>query len=285
MNLRHLIGQWLPAFLKNRILVVRDLKSLRTIHKLACETTHLRRASDVSLERIWGSPGIGRMWDDSKKRMDAFGIPDGSGGVNPGDRRAIYYLISALQPSSVLEVGTHIGASTVHIASALHAGQIQHGKVAELTTVDVADVNSSAVRPWLEHGTKHSPVEMINQLDYGSFVHFVTDRSLDYMSGCGEKFDFIFLDGDHSAKTVYQEIPAALKLLNPDGVVLLHDYHPLLEPLGADGMVIPGPWLALKRLADEGADVAALPLGALPWPTKCGSNLTSLALLLRCPPT
>ena len=31
----------------------------------------------------------------------------------------------------------------------------------------------------------------------------------------------------------------------------------------------------------EGAGLAVLPLGALPWPTKLHSNVTSLALLLR----
>ena len=41
------------------------------------------------------------------------------GGVNPGDRQAVYYLIMALKPQNVLEVGTHIGASMPHIARAL----------------------------------------------------------------------------------------------------------------------------------------------------------------------
>ena len=63
--------------------------------------------------------------------------------------------------------------------------------------------------------------------------------------------------------------------------MLLHDYFPHLKPLWANGTVIPGPYLALERLRREGAALAAVPLGALPWATKLDSTLTSLALLAR----
>jgi hypothetical protein len=45
--------------------------------------------------------------------------------------------------------------------------------------------------------------------------------------------------------------------------------------------VVPGPFQAIERLRAEGAPLKVLPLGALPWPTKLGSNMTSLALLCR----
>jgi hypothetical protein len=78
---------------------------------------------------------------------------------------------------------------------------------------------------------------------------------------------------------VYREIPAALELLRPNGLILLHDYFPALRPLWSDRVVIPGPYLATARLMREGAKFRVLPLKALPWPTKFGSNVTSLALL------
>ncbi len=81
--------------------------------------------------------------------------------------------------------------------------------------------------------------------------------------------------------TVYQEIPAALSMLNPNGVIFLHDYFPELRPLWSDIPMIPGPFLATKRLEREGAKLVVLPLGTSPWPTKEQSNATSLALLLR----
>jgi hypothetical protein len=45
--------------------------------------------------------------------------------------------------------------------------------------------------------------------------------------------------------------------------------------------VIGGPFLAIERFKEEGAPLTVLPLGELPWPTKLGSNTTSLALLLQ----
>jgi len=159
--------------------------------------------------------------------------------------------------------------------------QVKNGKKVNLISIDIADVNSTVTKPWLEYGTKFSPVEMINKLNYGSFVNFVADTSLHYAANCTQKFDFIFLDGSHAASIVYQEIPLALKLLNQNGVILLHDYFPGMKPLWSDGTVIPGPYLATERLSKEGINLVVLPLGKLPWPTKQSSNVTSLALLLR----
>ena len=104
------------------------------------------------------------------------------------------------------------------------------------------------------------------------------DTSIKYFENCQTKFDFIFLDGDHSALTVYQEIPLALKLLNSNGIILLHDYYPGGKPLWSNSPVISGPYLATERLIKEGADLIVLPLGNLPWATK----LIQTIRLLRC---
>jgi predicted O-methyltransferase YrrM len=281
MKLRQIIARIMPSSMKARILFPDETRELRAIRRLECVPGNLLSRKDVSLAGIFHSRDIEALWLDSKKELDPFGVPDGTGGVNLGDRKAIYYLISHFKPSSVLEIGTHIGASTIHIASALFKSQIRNGSGSTLTTVDIADVNSPTAKPWVKYGTASSPLEMITRLDYGSFVEFVTDTSLHFASTCGKRFDFIFLDGDHKARTVYQEIPAALNLLTPNGVILLHDYFPEIEPLWSDGSVIPGPYLAAQRLAKEGAGLTVLPLGGLPWPTKLQSNVTSLALLLR----
>jgi len=92
----------------------------------------------------------------------------------------------------------------------------------------------------------------------------------------------------YNVKTrVYREIPVALRLLNPGGVILLHDYFPDVKPLWSNGVVIRGPFAATERLKAEGARIEVLPLSELPWPTKLGSSVTSLALLVgaHAPPT
>jgi hypothetical protein len=46
--------------------------------------------------------------------------------------------------------------------------------------------------------------------------------------------------------------------------------------------MIAGPCLAVERGQREGSSgIVERPLRALPWPTKLGSNVTSLALLTR----
>lgn len=284
MSFKQTIKDLTPAFIKTKFHDLNHAKALKKFESLpttACNTQNLQLLSAVSLPEIVNSDVIAGSWEEAKTEMGAFTIPDGTGGVNPGDRRALYYLIRHFKPLSVLEIGTHIGASTIHIATALSKNKIETGQQATITTADIRDVNCTAKKPWLEFGTKHSPKEMVTQLGFGDFVNFVTGTSVQFLESCDKTFDFIFLDGNHSAATVYQEIPLALKLLNPNGVILLHDYFPKGMALWSDGTIIDGPYRATERFKKEGAPLSVLPLGNLPWPTKFNSNSTSLALLLK----
>lgn len=281
MKLKRRIRRLMPAFLNRTIIIRKEMKKLQLIQELKCDAANLPPVSGVDPKAVFSSCEVEMRWDDSKSRLDMFPIPDSTGGVNPGDRRAIYYLINRFRPSSVLEIGTHIGASTLHITEALFVNQRKDTSHAEFVSVDVADVNDPISKPWLQYGATHSPLEMVNEMGFGNFVTFVRDTSLHYLAGCERKFDFMFLDGDHKSSTVYQEVSLALKLLNKDGLILLHDYYPDLKPLWSNGAVIPGPFLATERFREEGVNLAVLPLGELPWPTKLQSNITSLALLLR----
>ncbi len=181
---------------------------------------------------------------------------------------------------SVLEIGTHVGASTLHIAAALRKTAARGSSSPSLVTVDIEDVNALG-GAWQRYGLRASPREMLRAIDSEGIVRFVTGSSLDFMARGDDRFDLIFLDGDHAASIVYQELPRALRLLQPGGVIVLHDYYPDRQPLWPDGRVIPGPWLAVRRLRAEGAAIESFPLGDLPWPTKQGSHTTSLAIVGR----
>ena len=122
---------------------------------------------------------------------------------------------------------------------------------------------------------------MVQSLGCEAFVQFVTKNSLSYLDGSQERYDFIFLDGNHSAATVYQEIPRALNILKRPGLILLHDYFPGNRPLWSNGLVIPGPYTAVARLRKEDPTINVIPLGDLPWSTKLNSRTTSLALITR----
>lgn len=280
MKLRQLSNLILPKSIKNKISISKHANELNVLPTTEFYTHNLRKASDIPAD-IFKSDETEKWWEQSQEAISNLNLLDASGGVNPGDRKAIYHLICALQPSSVLEVGTHIGASTIHIASALDRSGLVDKKNAKFTTVDIIDVNSETKKPWLKYGAPYSPAEMIKKLQHESFVNFVVRNSYDYLAQSDEKFDFIFLDGSHAAAVVYREIPVALRLLNPNGVILLHDYYPDLKPLWSNGNTIPGPYLAVKRLQKEHPELTVLPLGNLPWATKHHSNVTSLALLVQ----
>jgi predicted O-methyltransferase YrrM len=259
-----------------------ERRELEDAMALPCDCSQLARSVTYSdLARALRCDRIDDEWRAIEQEMAAIGITEKAGGVNPGDRRAIYYLVRYFNPHEALEIGTHIGASTVHMAAALRrAHQEDLEGSYQMTTVDVIDVNDQATAPWLQYGSTYSPAEMVKRLELENQISFVTCGSLDYLATCDERYDFIFLDGDHAATTVYNEVPNALRVLRSGGVVLLHDYFPELQPLWSNQSVIHGPWLATERLRSEGAQFEVLPLGELPWPTKLGSHRTSLALLV-----
>lgn len=241
------------------------------------------RAAGVSggldLPAAFASTDLERDWRTAAARIDVLGITP-EAGMNPGDRRALYYLVRLLRPGAVLEIGTQAGASTVHLAAGLAD---VHGTAGarRLLTVDIKDVNGADKAAWRSFRLPQSPADAMRRLGCDRLVEFRVGRSLDVLRESGEQYDLIFLDGDHRLKTVAAEIPLALRRLNPGGFLLLHDFFPGLRPLWPDGKVINGPQLAVRRLQRAGWPLGVHPLGDLPWPTKLGTSSTSLALLGR----
>ena len=258
-----------------------DIRTLETIPTLPCNPEKLRHASTIDLHKILNDESLHEHWVKYSQDPVLAEIPDTSRAINPGDRRAIQYLIDFLRPKHVLEVGTHIGASTAWMSRLLKAHQEEDGVPFRLTSVDIKDVNSEADRYWLKFGATHSPRELMQRLGVSDSVQFIAQNSLEYLETCKEKFDFVFLDGNHRGPHVYREIPPLLERLNPNGVILMHDFCPNGQKLWEQENAITGPYLAVKRHTEEGKPLVAIPLGALPWGTKYQSNMTSLALLLR----
>ncbi|MDX2237338.1 MAG: class I SAM-dependent methyltransferase [Hyphomonadaceae bacterium] len=242
----------------------------------------LARVDDIDLPAIFAA-GDDASWPETAAALDRLmerrsDTPFG-GALNLGDRRALFALVRHLKPSAMLEIGTHLGSSMLYAAAALMANA-REGAPGRLVTVDITDVNAPD-GAWARAGALRSPRQMAEAIGAGEIVRFVAADSLAFLGGCEDRFDFCFLDGSHSAKWVYLEAQLVQRLLNPGGVVLLHDYFPDGRPLWAGSQPLPGPWMALKRLQREGAPIRVTPLGALPWPTKAGGNVTSLALLSR----
>lgn len=283
LQLKSTVNTILPKPARELYIKQRDAFLFRVAGAANYDTSSLLQGFGAAdLANIFRSPELDREWMEVGPKLEALGITTSAGGVNSGDRRAIYYLLRHFRPKSMLEVGTHIGASTVHIAEAmLQTSRAEASAPGKLTTVDIMDVNDPVRKPWIEFGSTSSPRALTDGLGANEIVTYVTQPSLEFIKSTTQRFDFCFLDGDHSAKAVYPELAAATRLLNPGGVILLHDYFPDNKSLWAEGRRHAGPWQAAQRLISEGAQFTVLPLGALPWPTKLGSNLTSLALVVH----
>jgi predicted O-methyltransferase YrrM len=179
------------------------------------------------------------------------------------DCRALFHIAAAFAPSHALEIGTHTGASTLHIAAAL-----REAGGGRLTTVDIADVNALD-GPWSRYGAPASPAAMLGRLGLEDRVTFVHGRSDHFLAGPGEHFDLVFVDGSHSEVPAFFDIRDALGRLAPGGVILLHDYYP-------EGAGNPGVRRAVERLRRSAGFVDVRPFASLPW-----EAFTSLAVISR----
>lgn len=60
----------------------------------------------------------------------------------------------------------------------------------------------------------------------------------DFFAANKNKYDVIFIDGDHRAVQVIKDINNALKSISPNGIILLHDCNPLLEVHQREDIVV-----------------------------------------------
>ena len=100
------------------------------------------------LKSIWTLDYIDKDWESIKELRESIELPEFTGGVNPGDQRMIYYLTHAFELNNILEIGTHLGCSTTHLALA-----IKDNPNAKITTVDIRDVNDIET----DHSEHHIP--------------------------------------------------------------------------------------------------------------------------------
>lgn len=57
-------------------------------------------------------------------------------------------------------------------------------------------------------------------------AEFFVMSSDDYFSQDADKYDVILIDGDHSSSQAYRDAINALGVLNPSGLILMHDTYP-----------------------------------------------------------
>lgn len=70
-------------------------------------------------------------------------------------------------------------------------------------------------------------VDIVDQFDDKRGIDFYKMTSDDFFYQNKEKFDIIFIDGDHSIEQVIKDFENALRILNPLGIILMHDTDPI----------------------------------------------------------
>lgn len=276
MGLAASIKKLIPIAIKQPLRDYLDEQKWRRQDKLAFDGARLLPLSQIDIAAIMNDRGIGEAFaEDHAEIARTYAGHDTTGSANPGDRRALYHLVAHFRPRRILEIGTHVGVSTLFMASAIRRF-VEGGT---LTTVDILDVNGPE-GAWRSRGLPLPPAGNLSRLGLDGIVRFVNQPALDALKGDAQ-YDFIFIDGDHSPRAVYREISASLDSLNPNGVILLHDFYPGGKPFIPGGDTAPGPSMAADRISAEVDNLVFLPLGNLPWPTKGGGNTTSLALVAR----
>lgn len=277
--MKKILKKILPVTVSNKLRSAEDASKLNRLPIETCDFEALRKIDGQTLTKIFNNESLKAEYEAVRPIVKKLGLPEDKGGVNIGDQQALFYLIKHFKPKNVLEIGTFIGCSTVHIGLALKGNPD-----AKLTTVDIMDVNDTVAKPWIKYGSKHAPIENIAEAGCADRVTFIAQDSKKYLRTYdGPKYDFIFLDGSHKATEVYLEIPQSLNILADGGVILLHDYFPNNNILWKDSpRIIPGPYLGVERLKKENKGmIEAIPLGNLPWKTKLGTNTTSLAIFTK----
>lgn len=126
----------------------------------------------------------------------------------------ILSLIRYHKPKNLLEIGTHYG----------HTTKIISDKFPELkiTTVDPGDKILGDKRSYFQT-QEYLPQHEIGKMFNGNMNINLIKQDFHDISFT-EKFDFIFIDGDHTYSAVIKDTQRALQLLNNNGVIVWHDW-------------------------------------------------------------
>lgn len=149
--------------------------------------------------------------------------------VNPEYTDPIIALCQQLSPKTVLEIG---------IGHHAFASQAFLGHGFDVTAIDKGD--------WGGMG------DQLSQMNPDKY-HFIKGYSQDEMPKLKQKFDLIYIDGDHRYEGAKSDMEMAIPLLAKGGVILIDDYG-VTEGSAVDiddrGVVIDGAY-GVKQAADE----------------------------------
>ncbi len=147
-----------------------------------------------------------------------------AGSTEPWTVAVLAALVRAKRPYYVLETGTFEGLTTLHLFDAMNDYGAEHGAI--LYTIEQDPVR------YAQAGQKFQAVERQHA---GTAIELLQGDALAFMRNLAPaSLDFIFLDDDHSAPHVKEELDEAARVLRPGGICCVHD---VLGPFGLDVLV------------------------------------------------
>jgi predicted O-methyltransferase YrrM len=255
----------LPKPAINLLTWQREAIALRSVASFDADFSRLRALQPGEVAAALDAGELDEEWVAVRRTLEDLRIWNAPGTTGADDIEPLYRLARHFRARSILEVGTHIGGSTIALATAMrkHAGT--DVRSCRLVSVDVIDVNDRERGPWIAAGATAPPGDCMRDLGLDATVAFRTSDSIEFLRDCTDAFDFVFFDGDHAAKTVYREIGLVAARLAPDAIVALHDYSTrVVFSTYDDGRTIPGPHLATRRVISENPSLAVIPVSRLP---------------------
>lgn len=123
------------------------------------------------------------------------------------DNWCLYRLVQTAMPARSLEIGIMRGSSSITIGKALVDGGIECVQ----TAVDIDPAAAEAAKRHFQTYALHS-----------NYVPVVAD-SREWIRNSADRWQFVFLDGDHHYDTVALEFAEAYNRTEPGGIIVLHD--------------------------------------------------------------
>lgn len=116
---------------------------------------------------------------------------------------------------SILEIGTFKGATAAAFALACPDVKV--------TTMDLPDptISRNNAQPSEECGEAIRALGLAGRIQQ---LRMDSAKISDWIPNASQRFDAIFVDGDHSPAAVFRDLSNAAQLLTPTGVIVAHDY-------------------------------------------------------------
>jgi len=133
--------------------------------------------------------------------------PFRSGSTEPWVVDVICAIVQAQKPSVIVETGTYLGLTTYRLIRATQTYAAE--KTAQVYSVEFDPQRATEA------------LERLRATECNCTI--IQGDAIQFLQGFVGHADLIFLDDDHTASHVREEIKLARKILRPGGILLLHD--------------------------------------------------------------